>query len=183
MILGTAAYMSPEQARGMSVDKRADLWSFGVVLFEMLTGQRLFEGATVSDTIASVLKTEPDWNAVAPTTHSAIRRLLRRCLEKDRRRRLCDAADARLEIDEALNTPSGRRRRRPGARRRGAIGVGRRHVPGGLAGRQSANAESIPSTASSCFAIGPTAAHSGATLSSRRLNSRGLRGLTRVIFA
>ena len=87
-------------------DKRADLWAFGVVLREMLTGKRLFEGATVSDTLASVLKTEPDWNALAPTMHSAIRRLLRRCLEKDRRRRLSDAADARLEIDEALNTPS-----------------------------------------------------------------------------
>jgi len=106
MILGTAAYMSPEQARGTTADKRADLWGFGVVLWEMLTGKRLFEGATVSDTLASVLKTEPDWNALGPTTHSAIRRLLRRCLEKDRRRRLSDAADARLEIDEALNTPS-----------------------------------------------------------------------------
>ncbi len=92
MILGTAAYMSPEQARGTTADKRADLWGFGVVLWEMLTGKRLFEGATVSDTLASVLKTEPDWNALGPTTHPAIRRLLRRCLEKDRRRRLSDAA-------------------------------------------------------------------------------------------
>jgi serine/threonine protein kinase len=106
MILGTAAYMSPEQARGTTADKRADLWGFGVVLWEMLTGKRLFEGATVSDTLASVLKSEPDWTALAPTTHPAIRRLLRRCLEKDRRRRLSDAADARLEIDEALQTPS-----------------------------------------------------------------------------
>ena len=106
MILGTAAYMSPEQARGTTVDKRADIWAFGVVLWEMLTGKRLFEGATVSDTLASVLKTEPDWTALAPTTDPAIRRLLRRCLEKDRRRRLSDAADARLEIDEALTTPS-----------------------------------------------------------------------------
>ncbi len=106
MILGTAAYMSPEQARGTTADKRADIWAFGVVLWEMLTGKRLFEGATVSDTLASVLKTEPDWTALAPTTDPAIRRLLRRCLEKDRRRRLSDAADARLEIDEALTTPS-----------------------------------------------------------------------------
>jgi len=106
MILGTAAYMSPEQARGTTADKRADLWSFGVVVWEMLTGKRLFEGATVSDTLASVLRAEPDWNALAPTTHPAIRRLLRRCLEKDRRRRLSDAADARLEIEEALKTPS-----------------------------------------------------------------------------
>jgi len=106
MILGTAAYMSPEQARGLTVDKRADLWAFGVVLWEMLTGTRLFEGSTVSDTLASVLKTEPDWNALAPTTPAAIRRLLRRCLEKDRRRRIADAADARLEIEDALTAPA-----------------------------------------------------------------------------
>ena len=106
MILGTAAYMSPEQARGGAVDKRADLWAFGVVLWEMLTGTRLFEGATVSDTLASVLKSEPEWKALAPATPSAIRRLLRRCLEKDRRRRLPDAAVARLEIDEALTAGS-----------------------------------------------------------------------------
>ena len=101
MILGTAAYMSPEQARGATVDKRADLWSFGVVLWEMLTGTRLFEGATVSDTLAAVLKTEPVWTALAPATPPAIRRLLRRCLEKDRKRRLDSAAAARLEIEEA----------------------------------------------------------------------------------
>jgi serine/threonine protein kinase len=106
MILGTAAYMAPEQARGTKVDKRADLWAFGVVLWEMLTAKRLFEGATVSDTLAAVLKTEPDWTALAPTTPSAIRRLLRRCLEKDQRRRLADAADARIEIDEAQAEPS-----------------------------------------------------------------------------
>jgi eukaryotic-like serine/threonine-protein kinase len=106
MILGTAAYMAPEQARGTKVDKRADLWAFGVVLWEMLTAKRLFEGATVSDTLAAVLKTEPDWTALAPTTPFAIRRLLRRCLEKDQRRRLADAADARIEIDEAQAEPS-----------------------------------------------------------------------------
>ena len=102
MILGTAAYMSPEQARGTTVDKRADLWAFGVVLWEMLTGTRLFEGATVSDTLAAVLKTEPVWTALAPATPPAIRRLLRRCLEKDRKRRLDSAAGARLEIEDAL---------------------------------------------------------------------------------
>jgi serine/threonine-protein kinase len=101
IILGTAAYMSPEQARGATVDKRGDLWAFGVVLWEMLTGTRLFEGATVSDTLAAVLKTEPDWNALAPATPTAIRRLLRRCVEKDRKRRLDSAANARLEIEEA----------------------------------------------------------------------------------
>ena len=106
MLLGTAAYMSPEQARGTAVDKRADVWAFGVVLWEMLTGKRLFEGATVSDTLAAVLKTEPQWNALAPATPTAIRRLLRRCLEKDRKRRLDSAAAARLEIEDALTAPS-----------------------------------------------------------------------------
>jgi serine/threonine-protein kinase len=105
VILGTAAYMSPEQARGATADRRADLWAFGIVLWEMLTAQRPFEGATVSDTLASVLKTEPDWNVLAPTTPAAIRRLLRRCLEKDRKRRFDSAAAARLEIEEAM-TPS-----------------------------------------------------------------------------
>jgi serine/threonine-protein kinase len=106
VILGTAAYMSPEQARGTTADRRADLWAFGVVLWEMLTAQRPFEGATVSDTLASVLKTEPDRSALPPTTPAAIRRLLRRCLEKDRRRRFDSAAAARLEIEEALTAPS-----------------------------------------------------------------------------
>jgi serine/threonine protein kinase/Tol biopolymer transport system component len=102
MILGTAAYMSPEQARGSTVDRRADLWAFGVILFEMLSGQRLFDGGTVSDTLASVLKSDPDWSLLPPDTPVPIRRLLRRCLEKDRRERLDSAADARLEIQEAL---------------------------------------------------------------------------------
>ena len=102
MILGTAAYMAPEQARGTAVDKRADVWAFGVVLYEMLTGRRLFTGTTVSDTIAAVLKAEPDWTTLPTDTPPAIRRLLRRCLEKDRKRRLTDAGAARLEIDDAL---------------------------------------------------------------------------------
>ena len=88
------------------MDKRADVWAFGVVLWEMLTGKRLFEGATVSDTLAAVLKTEPAWNALGPATPTAIRRLLRRCLEKDRKQRLDSAAAARLEIEEALTAPS-----------------------------------------------------------------------------
>ncbi len=102
MILGTAAYMAPEQARGTAVDKRADVWAFGVVLYEMLTGQRLFAGATMSDTIAAVLKAEPDWSTLPAGTPPSIRKLLRRCLEKDRKRRLTDAGAARLEIDDAL---------------------------------------------------------------------------------
>jgi serine/threonine-protein kinase len=102
VILGTAAYMSPEQARGKALDKRCDLWGFGAVLFEMLAGARAFRGEDVTDTIASVIAKEPDWDRLPADTPAAIRRLLRRCLAKDRSRRLSDAGDALLEIDEAL---------------------------------------------------------------------------------
>ncbi|HEV3214743.1 MAG TPA: protein kinase [Vicinamibacterales bacterium] len=107
IILGTAAYMSPEQAKGRTADKRSDVWAFGCVLFEMLSGKRAFEGEDVSDTLANVLKTQPDWNALPATTPPAIRRLLGRSLEKDRKRRLADIADARLEIQEGLTKPAG----------------------------------------------------------------------------
>ena len=103
MILGTAAYMSPEQAKGRTADRRTDVWAFGVVLYEMLTGERPFKGDGISDTLASVLTRPPDWTALPSTTPPLIRRLLRRCLEKDRARRLADIADARLEIDDALS--------------------------------------------------------------------------------
>jgi serine/threonine-protein kinase len=106
VILGTAAYMAPEQARGHPADRRADVWAFGVVLFELLTGQRLFTGETISDTLASVLKTEPNWRTLPAATPTAVRRLLRRCLEKDRKRRFDSAADARLEIEDALTAPA-----------------------------------------------------------------------------
>jgi serine/threonine protein kinase/Tol biopolymer transport system component len=104
IILGTAAYMSPEQARGQAVDKRTDVWAFGCVLYEMLAGRAAFMCATVSDTIANILKGEPDWQHVGATPTS-IRRLLQRCLEKEPRRRLHDIADARIEIDDALTAP------------------------------------------------------------------------------
>ena len=100
MILGTAAYMSPEQARGKPADKRSDIWAFGCVLYEMLTGKRAFEGSEVSDTLASILKDDPDWNALPAETPSTIRRVLRRCLEKDPRRRFHDIADVRLDLEE-----------------------------------------------------------------------------------
>jgi Tol biopolymer transport system component len=106
LVLGTTAYMSPEQARGQRVDKRSDIWAFGCVLFEMLAGRRAFQGETISDTIAAVLEREPDWSALPSTTPEAVQRLLRRCLEKDARRRLHDIADARIEIDDALMTPA-----------------------------------------------------------------------------
>jgi serine/threonine protein kinase len=103
MLLGTAAYMAPEQARGKVVDKRADIWAFGCLLYEMLTGRLAFTGDTISDTIASILQREPQWEALPAETPIAIRRLLRRCLEKDPKRRLHDIADARIEIDEAIS--------------------------------------------------------------------------------
>jgi serine/threonine protein kinase len=105
MILGTAAYMSPEQARGKAADKRADVWAFGCVLYEMLTGRRAFGAEEVSDTLAMVLMKEPDWSLLPPATPPSIRTLLRRCLEKDRKRRLPDLGAARLEIDETLSAP------------------------------------------------------------------------------
>ncbi len=100
VILGTAAYMSPEQARGRVVDRRADVWAFGALLYEMLTGRRAFPGDDVSDVLATVLKTEPDWSALPAETPPSVRRLLHRCLEKDPRRRLSAIADARLELDD-----------------------------------------------------------------------------------
>jgi serine/threonine-protein kinase len=100
MIIGTAAYMAPEQAKGKAVDRRADIWAFGVVLYEMLTGGRAFKGDDITEVLATVLKTEPDWQALGPGTPSSIRRLLRRCLEKEPRRRLSAISDARLELDE-----------------------------------------------------------------------------------
>ena len=99
-VMGTAAYMAPEQARGKPVDKRADIWAFGVVLYEMLAGQRLFQGETVSDTLAAVLTQEPEWNRVPPRAE----RLLRRCLEKDPKERLRDIGDARFLLDDRRDT-------------------------------------------------------------------------------
>ena len=93
--------MSPEQARGKEADERSDIWAFGCVLYEMLAGKRPFAGSEVSDTLASILKSDPDWSALPAATPSAIKRLLRRCLSKDVRGRLHDIADARLEIRDA----------------------------------------------------------------------------------
>jgi Tol biopolymer transport system component len=109
VILGTAAYMSPEQTKGTAVDKRADIWAFGVILYEMLTGKRLFEGDSAAETLAGVLKTEIDLGALPDGTPAAIRRLLRRCLERQPRDRLHDIADARLELEDArTEVPAGR---------------------------------------------------------------------------
>jgi dipeptidyl aminopeptidase/acylaminoacyl peptidase len=97
--------MSPEQARGLAVDKRTDIWAFGCVFYEILAGRTAFCGETLSDTIAAILKHEPDWKALRAFTPPEIRDLLRRCLQKDSRRRLRDIGDARIEIDEALSAP------------------------------------------------------------------------------
>jgi Tol biopolymer transport system component len=101
-ILGTAAYMSPEQARGQAVDKRTDIWAFGCVLYEMLTGHVAFPGETLSDTMVAILERAPDWAALPATTPPAVARLLHRGLEKDTKRRLRDIGDARAELDDAL---------------------------------------------------------------------------------
>ena len=107
MILGTAAYMSPEQARGKPVDRRADIWAFGCILFEMLTGKQAVDaGETVSDAIAAVLRGDPDWSALPADTPPYVRALLRRCLQKDPQKRLRDIGDARLEMDEGPTTPA-----------------------------------------------------------------------------
>ncbi len=106
VILGTAAYMSPEQARGKPLEKRTDVWSFGCVLYETLTGRQAFSGETVSDTLVAILGREPDWQALPATTPARIRDLLRRCLQKDPTRRLRDIGDARIEIEEALAEPA-----------------------------------------------------------------------------
>jgi Tol biopolymer transport system component len=115
-ILGTPAYMSPEQARGKPLDKRTDIWSFGCVLYEMLTGRQALAGETVSDTIAAILEREPEWEALPDTTPVSVRQLLKRCFEKDPRHRVRDIGDARIELDDAL---AGRAIGAPVARRAG----------------------------------------------------------------
>jgi Tol biopolymer transport system component len=107
IILGTAAYMSPEQARGKATDKRTDIWAFGCVLYEMLTGRGIFAGETVSDTLGKILEREPDWTALPASTPPGIRRLLLRCLAKDPKQRLRDIGEARIEIDAIEAAPGG----------------------------------------------------------------------------
>ena len=133
MILGTAAYMSPEQAKGKPVDKRTDIWAFGCVLYEMLAGRRAFEGEDVSDTLAAILRGEPDWTLL-PALPPAVDTLIRRCLERDWRRRIGSMSTVRFVLeDPAVLSPAstaaaaggcrGRRRRawRPPWRRRAAM--------------------------------------------------------------
>jgi Tol biopolymer transport system component len=127
LILGTAAYMSPEQARGKPVDRRADIWAFGVVLFEMLTGKALFRGETITDVLAGVVREEPDWAALPPATPDAVRHLLRRCLTRDPRQRLQAIAEARIVLEAPEATTPGDGVRAPirqGRRRRLAVVLG-----------------------------------------------------------
>jgi serine/threonine-protein kinase len=105
VILGTAAYMSPEQARGKAVDKRTDIWAFGCVLYELLTGKAAFHGEDVTDILAAVVRAEPDWTALPANISPSIRVLLQRCLRKDRRQRTPDAATIRIEIEDAIAAP------------------------------------------------------------------------------
>jgi eukaryotic-like serine/threonine-protein kinase len=138
IILGTAAYMAPEQARGRAVDRRADIWAFGVVLYEMLTGDRAFKGDDPSDVLAAVLRQDIDWSQLPRSTPVPIRRLLERCLERDPKKRLRDIGDARIEIDEALKSPRADDRdpiRSPSQRwRRLATAAGAAVIVAGMAG-------------------------------------------------
>jgi serine/threonine-protein kinase len=106
IIMGTAAYMSPEQARGKQVDRASDIWAFGCVLYELLTGKQTFRGEDVQEILAAILKTEPDWTLLPANTPHSIRVLLRRCLQKDAKKRFRDAADLQIEIEEALAAPA-----------------------------------------------------------------------------
>src|SRR5262249_19543942 len=120
VILGTAAYMSPEQARGRVVDRRTDIWSFGCVLYECLTGKPLFQGDTVSDLIARILEREPDWSALPANTPPRVRELLKKCLRKDPRERLRDIGDARLELSDTHALVDGESATTPGRAQPGA---------------------------------------------------------------
>ena len=117
IILGTAAYMSPEQAKGRQADKRSDVWAFGAVLYEMLSGQRAFKGDDISDTLAAVLRQDIDWTALPASTPASVRRLIARCLDRDARKRLRDIGEARIVLDDptALARADARGRARPRA--------------------------------------------------------------------
>jgi Tol biopolymer transport system component len=158
VILGTAAYMSPEQARGLTVDKRTDIWAFGCVLYEMLTGRRAFVGETMSDTIAAILEREPDWTMLPHDTPSAVARLLRRALEKQPKLRLRDIGDARFELAELTASPGPAPGAAGGAHRRAVVpwlaGLVVAVLAGGL-GYYGASRQPLPgaSAAATHFAV------------------------------
>jgi len=162
VILGTAAYMSPEQAKGRTADKRADIWAFGCVLYEMLTGRRAFDGEDVSEVIAAVIRGEPDWSALPPNTPEQIRLLLKRCLEKDRKARISDIGTARFLMTETIapaspvsvsSHPAQADRRRSVAIGT-AIGLIAGMIIATLAARTILRSTSAPSPKPARFAIG-----------------------------
>ena len=128
VILGTAAYMSPEQARGKTVDKRTDIWAFGCVLYELLTSKQPFHGEDVTDILAAVVKSEPDWSRLPEATPLTIKTLIRRCLRKDKRQRIPDAGALRIEIEDAIAAPkdSGVTQGCSSLHEQAAVGGGRR---------------------------------------------------------
>jgi serine/threonine-protein kinase len=121
VILGTAAYMSPEQAKGRIVDRRTDVWAFGAVIYEMLTGRSAFAGEGVSDTLARILMTQPDWTALPATVPPAMTTVLRRCLQKDPGQRLRDVGDVTLALEDAFHTSSPATAARPFSTTRGLV--------------------------------------------------------------
>lgn len=151
-VLGTAGYMSPEQARGRAVDKRADIWAFGAVLFECLTSVRAFPGETPIDAMVAILEKQPAWNKLPEQTPGRVTALLHRMLEKDASRRLRDIGDARIELDEALESMG---------RRSSPRGVGRHALPGGSAGAAGAVGAGAPSAPTATPAPGPAAVAAG----------------------
>jgi len=151
VILGTAAYMSPDQARGKAVDKRTDIWSFGCVLYEMLTGRAVFCGETDSDTIASILTREPDWTAVPETTPLAVRRMLQRCLDRDPQQRLRDIGELKHELDQALDdlrTPTAASGATPTSTTSSMRGAGRRPSRGPMVAWRSSAARMADTSSS-----------------------------------
>ncbi len=142
MVIGTAAYMAPEQAKGLPADKRADIWAFGAVVYEMLTGRRPFGGDDVSDTLAAVLRDQVDWTALPVATPSALRRLLKRCLERDRKNRLRDIGEARFALDELFRADAPVRGEPDTAVSQGSTRV-RHLVMGALAGAAVATLISV----------------------------------------
>jgi serine/threonine-protein kinase len=174
VILGTAAYMSPEQARGKAVDKRTDVWAFGCVLYEMLTGRRAFSSDEVSDTLAFVITRDVDWDVLPKETPAPVRRLLRRCLEKDRTRRLRDVGDACLDLNDIAGGADAGQVSGPDVRpRRRSLGIGLAGLAIGAAAATtvllvSRSLQVVPPRAPERFAIVPTGnAAVGATASLR----------------
>ena len=159
VILGTAAYMAPEQAKGREADKRSDIWAFGCVLYEMLTGRRPFDGDDVSDTLANVLKIDPDWSVLPSEIPPAIRTLLQSCLTKDRRRRVADISTALFVLEKAASLgATGRHGVGRAAATQTAVATHRdarwppRFVAAAGRGRRRLVAARSPGTAASCLA-------------------------------